>query len=215
MKVGLLSESPADEAALHILVEALLGRPVTVAQPPLRARGWPNVSQVLPAVMWHLQFSSDADALVVCVDADDSAVHEADHADPDVFHPQCRLCQLEMIARRTRKRWRLAERDRTIKLAFGLAVPAVETWYLFGRDPTVGEWAWREARERGATPYTRRELKVRVYGTPRPPLALETRRAREEARRVARDLPRFEAAFPVGFGHLARSARAWRSGKGS
>ena len=210
MKVGLLSESPADEAAVRILVEALLGERVEVLQPPLRARGWPNVMQVLPAVMRHLQFQTDACGLVVVVDSDDTPLHDADHADPNRFHPLCRLCLLEMTIRRARKGWRIPEGRTPLQTAAGLAVPAVEGWYLCGRDPEVGEEGWRRARDRDRpAPYTRRDLKWRVYGTVRPPLPLETRRAEEEARRLAADLRLLENVFPNGFGHLARGVRRW------
>ena len=50
MKFGILSESPADEAAVRILIEALLHQSVEIVQPPLRARGWPHVAQLLPAM---------------------------------------------------------------------------------------------------------------------------------------------------------------------
>jgi hypothetical protein len=210
MKLGLLSESPADEAAIRILVEALLGHTVTVVQPPLRARGWPNVVQILPAVLRHLQLQSDADALVVVVDADDTPLHEADHADPNQFHPLCRLCQLELAIRRTRKKCKLPEDRAPMLTAVGLAVPAVEAWYLCGRDSEVGEAGWHKCREEGVCPYNRRDLKWRTYNTPRPPLPLETRRAREEARRLAGDMRRLENDFPIGFGHLARGVRSWQ-----
>ncbi|RME68483.1 MAG: hypothetical protein D6781_10890 [Verrucomicrobia bacterium] len=210
MKVGLLSESPADEAALRILLEALLGESVSVVQPPLRARGWPNVSQVLGPILWHLQFRTDAEALVVCVDADDSTVHEGDHGDPDAFHPKCRLCLLEMVIRKTRKRWKLPEGRRPLHTAVALAVPAVEGWYLAGRDPEVGEATWRADQAAGHHRYTRRDLKIRVYGTRRPTLEFETRRAQEEARRLAKDIALLETLFPVGFGYFARCVREWR-----
>ena len=213
MKLGLLSESPADEAALRILLEAILGAPVEIVQPPLRARGWPNVMQVLPAVMYHLQYRTDAAGLVVVVDSDDTRQHEADHADPNKFHPLCRLCQLEMTMRRARKRWILPPGRAALCTAAGLAVPAVEAWYLCGRDADVGEAAWWRARERGEIRYTRRDLKQRVYGTMRPSLPLEVRRAEEEARRLARDIHRLEREFPNGFGGLANAVRRWEMQK--
>jgi hypothetical protein len=214
MKVGLLSESPADEAALRVFLEALLRERVEVLQPPLRARGWPNVMQVLPAVLRHLQFQTKAAALVVVADADDTPLHDADHADPNRFHPLCRLCQLEMTIRRARKGWRVPEGRAPVATAVGLAVPAVEAWYLCGRDAEVGEEGWRRAQARGGAPYTRRDLKWRVYGTVRPPLALETARAEAEARRLAGDLRVLENAFPNGFGNLARAVRHWPRGSG-
>ena len=210
MKIGLLSESPADEAAVRILVEKLLGEPVEVIQPSLRARGWPNVMQVLPAVLRHLQFQTDAEALVVVVDSDDTPLHDGDHADPDRFHPLCRICQLEMTIRRASKKWRLPEDRAPLFTAVGLAVPAVEGWYLCGRDSEVGERDWVRGQESGSPRYTRRELKMRVYGTTRPNLPLETERAIEEARRLVGNIRCLEEGFPIGFGNMAYAVRHWR-----
>lgn len=210
MKLGLLSESPADEAALRILLEAVAGVSIEVIQPPLRARGWPNVMQVLPAVLYHLQYRTEATGFVVLVDSDDTRLHDADHADPDKYHPHCRLCQLELTIRRARKRWVLPPGRAPLQTATALAVPAVEAWYLCGRDGEVGEAAWRRDAERGEIRYTRRDLKQRVYGTMRPPLVLEVRRAEEEARRLARDIHGLERDFPGGFGWLANTVRRWR-----
>lgn len=209
MKLGIVSESPADEAALRILLGAITGTSIEIVQPPLRARGWPNVMQVLPAVMYHLQYQTDAYGMVVVVDADDTREHQADHADPNKFHPLCRLCQLEMTIRRARKRWVLPPGRAPLHTAAGLAVPAVEAWYLCGRDPEVGEASWWRSRERGEVRYTRRDLKQRVYGTMRPTLVLEVRRAEEEAHRLALDIHRLERDFPNGFGGLANAVRRW------
>src|SRR5437879_2482985 len=104
MNIALLSESPADEAALRVLVAAVLGARPHFLSPGLRARGWPNVAQVLPAVIRHLHFQTDAELLVVVVDSDDSVVHTAPHERPDYFHPQCRVCQLRAVFRQTTKR---------------------------------------------------------------------------------------------------------------
>jgi hypothetical protein len=209
MKAALVSESPADEAALRVLVEAVLGESVVVEKPGLRARGWPNVAQVLPAILRHLHFNTDVEGLVVVVDADDSVVHTADHEAPGYYHPQCRLCQLRGIFHRTQRRFpRLHGRDRLVR-AVGLAVPAIEAWYLCGQDPQVSELTWTEGRGRGVVPYTRRELKWRVYGTDRPSLGFEIQRALECVRRHRHDPRRLEADFPQGFGALARDLRRW------
>jgi hypothetical protein len=210
MKVALLSESPADEAALRVLVEAVLGETIVLVQPGLRARGWPNVAQVLPAILRHLHFNTDAAGLVVVVDADDSVVHTAEHEAPGYFHPQCRLCQLRGIFRKTQKRFPpLHGRDRVLR-AVGLAVPAIEAWYLCGHDVQVTELAWAEGQALGVAPYTRRELKWRVYGTDRPNLGYEIQRAVESVRRHRGDLRRLETDFPQGFGQLVHDLREWR-----
>jgi hypothetical protein len=96
--------------------------------------------------------------------------------------------------------------------AVGIAVPAIEAWYLCGQDPQVTELAWMDGQAQGVAPYTRRDLKWRVYGTDRPSLAFEIQRAVECMRRYHRDPRRLEADFPHGFGALARDLRTWSGG---
>ncbi len=211
MKLAILSESPADEAALRVIVEYVLGGPFVTVQASLRARGWPSVEQVLPSILRYLHFSTDADGLVVVVDSDDSPVHTVEHEAPGYYHPFCRICRLRAVFRRALKNLPPARgRDRVLR-AVGLAVPAIEAWYLCGRDTSVTEAAWVNGQRAGRPPFTRRELKWRVYGTERPPLPLEIRRAVQEVSRHQGDLRRLENDFPQGFGSLARDLRAWRT----
>lgn len=207
MKVALLSESPADETALRVLVTAVLGMPPQFVSPGFRARGWPNVAQVMPAVLRHLHFNTDTDALVVVVDADDSVVHTAAHDAPGYFHPHCRLCQLRAVHRQTTKRLPPAHGRERVLRCVGVAVPAIEAWYLCGRDASVSEAAWLEGQAAGRPPYSRAELKWRVYGTDRPSLPFETECALREVGRQGRDLRRLENDFP-GFAALAADLRA-------
>lgn len=209
MKIALLSESPADEAALRVLVAAVLKEEPSVVAPGFRARGWPNVAQLMPAVIRHLHFNTDTDALVVVVDSDDSVVHTARHDAPGYFHPHCRMCQLRAVYRQTTKKLPAAHgRERVLRVV-GVAVPAVEAWYLCGRDETVTEARWIEGQESGARPYSRAELKARVYGTDRPSLPHETVCAVREVQRHRRDTRRLENDFP-GFAALAADLRAVR-----
>jgi hypothetical protein len=211
MKLAILSESPADEAALRVLVGYVLGEPLHLVTPSLRARGWPSVEQVLPPILRHLHFNTDAHGLVVVVDSDDSPVHTAEHEAPGYHHPLCRICRLRAVFRRTLKNLPPAQ-GRTAPLrAVGLAVPAIEAWLLCGRDEAVTEEAWVRGLARGLPPYTRRELKARVYGTTRPSLPLEIERAVAEVSRHRGDVRRLEFDFPQGFGALARDLRAWRA----
>lgn len=196
MKVALLSESPADETALRVLVTAAIGHPPQFVSPGFRARGWPNVAQVLPAVIRHLHFNTDTDVLAVVVDADDAVVHTAEHDVPGYYHPHCRMCQLRGVFRQTTKHLRpMHGRDRVLR-AVGIAVPAIEAWYLCGRDAAVTEAAWLEGQESGRAPYTRSELKWRVYGTDRPSLAHEINCALREVTRLRHDPRRLENDFP-------------------
>ena len=93
--------------------------------------------------------------------------------------------------------------------AIGVCVPALEAWLLCGRDTSVTEAAWLAGQQSGRLPYTRRELKWRVYGTERPSLEFETRRAVQEVSRHRGDVRRLENDFPNGFGALARDLRGW------
>jgi len=207
MKVAFLSESPADEAALRVLAEYVLGAPFQVVAPSLRARGWPSVDQVLPFVLRHLHFETETDQLVVVVDSDDSPVHTAEHEAPGYFHPHCRLCRLRATYRRTVRHLPPAGGRKRVLRAVGLAVPAIEAWYLCGRDTAVTEAAWMRGMATGEAPYTRKELTWRVYGTDRPSLEFELRRAVQEVSRHHGDVRRLENDFPHGFGALARDLR--------
>lgn len=207
MKVALLSESPADETALRVFVGAVLKQPPRFVTPAFRARGWPNVAQLMPAVLRHLHFNTDTDVLVVVVDSDDSVVHTVGHDAPGYYHPHCRMCQLRAVYRQTTKKLPRAHgRDRVIRTV-GVAVPAIEAWYLCGRDQTVSEAAWILGQETGRQPYTRALLKQRVYGTDRPSLPQETVCGVREAERQRHDLRRLEHDFP-GFAALAADLRA-------
>jgi len=83
MKLAIYSESPADEAAIRILANAILRRETQAMDPPpLRARGWPSVRDLLPAVYKHLYYQTNADGLIVVVDSDRAQIHHADHERP-------------------------------------------------------------------------------------------------------------------------------------
>ncbi len=212
MKLAILSESPADEAALQVLVGYVLGGPFTTVQSALRARGWPSVEQVLPPIIRHLHFNTDADGLVVAVDSDDSPVHTPAHEVPGYYHPYCRVCRLRTVFRRTIKHLPSARgRDRVLR-AVGICVPALEAWLLCGRDTSVTEQAWLDGQAANRPPYTRRELKWRVYGTERPSLQHEMKRMVQEVSRHHGDVRRLENDFPNGFGALARDLRSWIKG---
>ena len=68
MKVACFAESPADQAALRILAEAVLGKSTEpVAHAGLEHRGWPSVRTVLPAVLKELHYHTDAEGfMLIC-----------------------------------------------------------------------------------------------------------------------------------------------------
>ncbi len=207
MKVALLSESPADEAVLRVLVDAILGEPAKITPAGFRARGWPNVLQVLPAVIRHLHFNTDVDTLVVTCDSDDSPVHTEAHEAPQYYHPHCRMCQLRAVFRQTSKRFPTAHGRLKIRRVVGVAVPALEAWLLCGRDSDVSEAAWINGQQAGRLPYTRAELKFRIYQTERPSLPHEIECALRETERHRSDLRRLEYDFP-GFAALMKDLKS-------
>ena len=211
MKVAILSESPPDESAIVILVVAVLGSSVDrVAGPPLRSRGWPSVRSLLPGVIRHLHFRTDADGLVVVVDSDSPVAHR-ETASETVCQDGCRLCELRLVAHSTLQRLPARSVRAPLKVAVGLAVPAIEAWYRVGVNATVTEAVWIQAHTglRPRLPYTKASLKEAVYGTDRPPPGLSATRAVEQATRLTTQLQELSTAFP-GFRVLSTELATWR-----
>lgn len=216
MNVAVLSESSADEAAIRILVDGILGAETeAIPPPPLRTRGWPSVLNVVATVVRHLHYRTDADAFVLVVDSDDSPVHDPAHDEPGAASKQCRLCQLRECIDEVRTTLSTVAGRSPLRTAVGLATPCIEAWYRCGLGAHVNEAAWaRELKAGSGFRDKRRRLKREVYGTDRPSLELEIRRATEEAHRLVQDLSRLQRLFPNGFGALARNVRDWQAGQG-
>ena len=209
MKVAYVSEWRPDEAVARILVEAILGEPTEPIAPPIRTRGWPSVRNLLPAVLKHVYYGTDADALVVLVDSNRSPVYTDKDREGLETKEECRLVQLQKALAETQAQLPQLPTRARIKTAVGLAVLAIEAWLLCGVDRNVSEGAWVRALREGRVPYTKNELKVRVYGSDRAGEVLKTERSIAEARRLAQDIALLESKFPIGFGALAGDVRAW------
>src|SRR5207244_720562 len=98
---------------------------------------------------------------------------------PDMQDAKCRICKLRDSAATVQKHLSTASGRSPMKIAFGLAVPAIEAWYLCGTDAHCTEAML--IQQQGSKGYeNRRSLKKKVYGTDRPSLQLETERAIEE-----------------------------------
>jgi hypothetical protein len=211
MKVAIFCESAADEAGIRILVDAVVGTPTEPFElDKFRARrGWPSVPNSLPAVVRHLHYQTEADALVAVVDANGSPLHSAE-CDPGQADPRCRLCHMRRIIASVSQGLGQVPGRGPLLTAIALAAPAIEAWWLCGRDLHATEVAWERDRAAGASaPVYIRTLKQLVYGTDRPSLPLETSRAEEAARSLATQIGELERHFPIGFGAFARVVRAW------
>lgn len=216
MKVAVLCESPVDECAVRILVDGLLDRATQPIDPPsLRTRGWPSVVNVLPFVLKHLYYQTDAEAFVVVVDSDGSAVHDPSHKEADAPVEGCRLCRLRAVISQTQGGLKPVTGRAELYTAVGLASPCIEAWYRCGLDASCTEAAWkRERAQNGKGREKRLQLKRDVYGSDRCPVELMKQHAIEQARRLVRGFPQLERQFPGGFGALARDIRAWKTTDG-
>jgi len=210
MRLAVLSESSADEAAIQILVGGILSRSIHPIPPPrLRTRGWPSVRGVLPTVLQHLHYQTNAEALALVVDSNYSPVHQNTHNQPGGANPECRVCDLRGVVHQVLGNLTPVPNRSPLKTAVGLAVPTIEAWLRCSRDAHVSEAAWVVGLGgQGPWPYSKIDLKQAAYGVDRPSLELETRCATEEAQRLAQDLSVLEQMFP-GFRTLANDVRSW------
>jgi len=208
MKVAYLAESPADQAALKILTEAVLGRKTEpINHAGLAHRGWPAVRTVLPAVIRELHYRSEAEGLVLIVDSNGSPPHVPAHEAPNSPESRCRLCQLRRISSETQRQFRLRTSLPALKVAIGVAVPAIEAWLLCSVDAHINEAVWINGMKEGRLPYTKESLKLRLYGTSHPSLATETHAMMNAATKLVP--AKAEQSFPHGLGSLLNSLRSW------
>ena len=95
MKVAILCESPLDQIALRVLVDAVLGVPTEWDGDDPRLRpAWPGVLAVLPGVVRALYFGGIADGLVVVADSDTTPLHRPGSIQTPC-QPACRFCQVQ------------------------------------------------------------------------------------------------------------------------
>ncbi|MEE9296225.1 MAG: hypothetical protein V3W34_14860 [Phycisphaerae bacterium] len=208
MKLAILSEAQADEAAIRILAEGILGEKVeSVAG--RRIRGWQGVLNILPVVVLDAHYRTDADGVIVVVDSDNTPVHHPTHDKPGGQNDLCRLCILRQKIGEVQAHLHPIPAREPLRIAVGVAIPAIEAWYLCGRDTRVRESVWARYLDGQPRPYTKNELKQLIYGTDQPPLQAAVARATEEARRLVEILTSLEERFPVGFGSLANAIRGW------
>jgi hypothetical protein len=211
MKIGYYCESPTDQAALAVFTEGILGEPPEPINMDLEAHGVMGVLNALSGVFRGVHYNSDAEGLVIVVDCDDTELHDPTHDTPGGAVDRCRLCRLRKIVAQARNRLKPRQGRAELRVAIGLSVPAIEAWFLVGKNRQVGEAAWRVGLTDGRPPFTRPKLKELVYGTARPSVELATERAVSEARRIIGDMKAIETAFPAGFGLMANEIRSWRA----
>ncbi len=216
MKVALLSESEVDEAFTKIIIGAILGEEIEKVEYSLRFRGWHGVLQLIPTTIKSLYYQTDAEALAVVVDSDETVIHNQSHetnftANTLAETANCRLCQIKKVIEQTQQKISVRKERPMIKIAVGLAVPAIEAWYQCGIDAQASEAAWLVASKEKRYSHIKQQLKKAVYKVDRPPIPLMTSYAVEAANRLATDLSDIETLFPGGFGSFAQDIRGWRN----
>jgi hypothetical protein len=202
MRVAILSESSADESALRILVDALLGVKTTHVAMNLESRGWPAVRNILPAISKTLQYRTDAEGLVVVVDSN--------HTYLSGDEPKNRLRDFRELVQRCQQQLKPVSGRVPLKIAVGVAAPAIEAWCLCKSNLQISEATWEKGLAEKREPYSKQELKKQLYGSDFRSLELMTRKMTEAAQEIAKDLSALERAFPNGFGNLANELRSWR-----
>lgn len=167
--VALVTESPADQESVRVLVEAVLQRNIQVQPRQVRSGGVDSVLRSLPAVIKEVYFHTDAIGVVAVVDSDRTSFHTVDH-EAGASEPACRLCQLLCTVESVHPQLPTRPLPLPLNVALGLAVPAIEAWCLCGVDHGVSETTWINARKANQLPYTPAELKTVAlrHGSPLP-----------------------------------------------
>jgi hypothetical protein len=142
MKIGYYCESPADQAAMAVFVEGILGEPPEPISMDLEAHGVTGVFRGLDGVVRGVHYNSDAAGLVVVVDCDDDHIHRPDHDAVPGGDADCRLCKARGIIAKAQRQLKPRQGRSGLKVAVGLTVPTIEAWYLVGKNHEVGEAAW-------------------------------------------------------------------------
>jgi hypothetical protein len=120
------------------------------------------------------------------------------------------LREFQELVQRCRQQLRNVPGRVPLKIANGVAAPAIEEWWFCKSNPQISEAAWENGLALKREPYSRLELKKQLYDSDYHSLELMTRKMTEAAQVIAGDLPALERAFPEGFGTLAKELRSWR-----
>jgi hypothetical protein len=203
MHVAILSESSADEAAMRIIVDAILGIKTSSIPFNLQSRGWHAIRTVLPTITKQLHYRTNADGLVVIVDSNHNYVSRD--------HQKNRLKEFQILAEKCRSELSTIPGRAPLKIAVGVAAPAIEAWWLCKSNAHIHEAAWEKGLDDGRDPYSKLELKKMLYGSEFYSLELSTQKMTEAAQEIASDIALLERAFPHGFGNLATELRSWRN----
>ena len=168
MKIGFYCESPADQAALAVFVEGILGEPPEPINMDIEGHGVTGVLSTLDGVIRGVYYNSDADGLVIVVGGERHRIAQQRNLRCCKLAERCRMCQLRKIIAGPESVEGHTRAYCLEGVAVGLTVPAIEAWYLVGKNHEVGEALLDcPVVRRNRRPFTS-QLKQEIYGTERP-----------------------------------------------
>ncbi|MCH7848787.1 MAG: hypothetical protein IIB53_10540 [Planctomycetes bacterium] len=171
--------------------------------------GWSQAKKLVRPIILDLHYSG-ADGFVFVGDSDSTPPHIASHDQLDEVPEDCRLCEIRRLARSLIETLPARSGQPQLKVAVGIATPAIEAWLLSGLDANCTEAWFREEQARGRlSRQTRRNLKIRKYGSLEASAGIKLQRTLENAHRIARDIEQLEQRFQFGFGHLRNDLAQW------
>ena len=151
MRVAVLSESSADEAAIRVLVDAILGEPTVPADDlHLESRGFGAVRKILPAIVQSTHYRTSTDGLVVVVDSNHTSLLPGSEKN--------RLRELRELVDGLRPNLRPVKGRVPLRVAIGVAAPAIEAWLLCHRRQAINEAAWEQGLRNNRDPYSKLSL---------------------------------------------------------
>jgi len=209
MKIAVLTESPADDDAIHIWVASLLGIETEKASFRAGTRGWPKVLTLLPTLLKYYHYRTDAEGFVVVVDSDDSPIHNTNHEITGEENPTCRYCLTRKAMEVETRRLASVPGRTPMKFAIGVSSPSIEAWYRCGLDSRVNEATWQRKLDGESGLYSRLSLKKDAYGTDRPSVQMQQDYISSHSDRLREISPELETLFPRGFGAMANAIRGW------
>lgn len=197
MKFAFISESPADEAALHAFCETLAGCSIErIASPVQIRRGWPAFKNTLGPALRSIRYQTKAEAIIVVVDSDGADLTpNAPTNRYEEIQNTINSCLVPTPAHPTPP-----------SVLLGMAVPAIEAWWLAHSQPGISENAWLQRRKHAPT-YDKLSLKRSLYGTDKPSLQHETDCMMRAARKAASHASTLCARFPLGLANIIRTIR--------
>lgn len=211
MKLAILSESSADDAAIKILIDAIIGEETELVSPhhryDFKTRGWPQALQLLPSFFAYW-YGTDAEAVVIIVDSDDSPIYQTEHEEENRANKECRYCLLRQKVEEVHSRLTLPDGRERMRVAVGIAVPAIEAWLCCLQNSRVNESVWGRRHTENIL-FDRKSLKKDVYGSDRASRQMIEDGSTRAVQTLIADIEEVKKRFPQGFGKLVEEIQSW------